>query len=119
MNYQLFLTRMGNAIKRRRKSLGKSQIELSVDADTDQSTISRLERGLQGFDSSLIVRISAALDCPLSDLVLEAEGRFSKSVDEKAVKMDDLFMRLSPGSRVGYFRKIHELISVLKNPTNG
>lgn len=109
MQYAAFLKRFGAAVKRRRKSIPLSQDELASRAETDQSTISRIERGEQGFDGQMLISISAALGTPLSVLVAEVENAALKTVPDEAAKLLDAFMALPPKMRVEYSQRIQAL----------
>lgn len=69
MTYKDFLKSFGATVKHRRKALHKTQPELADSIDgLDQGGISRIENGLQGFDSDTLFQIAAALDMPVYQL---------------------------------------------------
>jgi transcriptional regulator with XRE-family HTH domain len=68
-----FRTRLGAAIRRRRKERELTQVQLAAQMHIDQANITRLERGRQGFDSETIFNVAAALGCTLTDIFAEVE----------------------------------------------
>ena len=67
------LTRIGDAIRNRRKSLGMSQETLADIAGVDRAHMGKIERGERNVTVLNLVRIAAALDDQLSNL-LRASG---------------------------------------------
>ena len=60
------LRQWGEAIAKRRREVGLTQIELALKADTDPSTVSRTERGLGALDTCL--ELARILDLTLVEL---------------------------------------------------
>lgn len=73
MNYEAWLTRFGQVVKRYRLASELTQFDLAEQAGCQQSDISRLERGQQGFDSRTAYGISKVLGIAVSTLIAEAE----------------------------------------------
>lgn len=69
VNYKGFLLAFGRSLKDRRKSLQKTQAEIAdMIGGLDQSGLSRMERGEQGFDSDTLFQLAGALDSPIHRL---------------------------------------------------
>jgi ribosome-binding protein aMBF1 (putative translation factor) len=69
-----WLDYVGGRIKQARESAGLTQIELSEKAGLPQSHISRLENGQHSPAFSTLMKISKALDIPISQLDPSAES---------------------------------------------
>lgn len=63
---------LGQRLRRRRKELGLTLAQLSQRADTGTSTIHSIERGRTAPRLDTLLRLSAALDMPISDIIGEA-----------------------------------------------
>lgn len=63
---------MGQRLRRRRKELGLTLAQLSQRADTGISTIHTIERGRTAPRLDTLLRLSAALDMPIADIIGEA-----------------------------------------------
>lgn len=57
-----YLKYLGNKIKEARKNKGISQFDLSVLMQTDQSYISKVERGLKDVHFLWLIKLAKALD---------------------------------------------------------
>lgn len=64
---------VGSEIRRRRKVLGMTLIELAGHVDGDNGNLSRLERGQQGYSDEMLHKIAKALGCTVADLFAGAE----------------------------------------------
>lgn len=65
---------IGRALRAERERRGWSQEELSGRADLDRTYLSGVERGERSPNLRTLVRVVAALDIPLSKVVLAAES---------------------------------------------
>ena len=65
----------GFALQRLRESRGLTQQELGEAIGVHQSTVDRYESGTYNLKVDTLLRIVAALDCSLGDLLEPAEGR--------------------------------------------
>lgn len=63
---------LGQRLRRRRKELGLTLTQLSQRADTGISTIHTIERGRTAPRLDTLLRLSAALDMPIADIIGEA-----------------------------------------------
>lgn len=63
---------LGLRLRRRRKELGLTLAQLSQRADTGISTIHTIERGRGAPRLDTLLRLSAALDMPIWDILGEA-----------------------------------------------
>jgi transcriptional regulator with XRE-family HTH domain len=63
---------LGMAIRTRRKHLGISQEVLAHDAGIDRSHMGKIERGERNVTLLNLIRISDALNCKLSDVLIAA-----------------------------------------------
>ncbi len=63
----------GLAVRRARSGLGLTQQQLAEQADVDRSYLSELERGNRNPTLTVQVRLAAALEIRLSDLIQQAE----------------------------------------------
>ena len=66
--------RLGLTVRRVRQVRGYSQERLAELADLDRAYLSGLERGLRNPTLDTMTRLAKALEVPLHELVLEAEG---------------------------------------------
>lgn len=64
----------GKALKNKRKDMGLTQEELAHQAELQRNYISFLERGIYQPTITTIFKLSAALGCRPSDLVLDTEN---------------------------------------------
>ncbi|ANB78130.1 transcriptional regulator (plasmid) [Paraburkholderia phytofirmans OLGA172] len=71
-----YLIALGRAIRTLRKERGLSQESLADAAHVDRSHMGKIERGERNVTILNIVRICFALDCPASELLLQAESQF-------------------------------------------
>jgi transcriptional regulator with XRE-family HTH domain len=69
MNDGEYLQKLGAAIVKRRKELGLSQADLAYRIDMDVPNLSIIENGKTNPHILTLVRLSAALDVNLSDLL--------------------------------------------------
>lgn len=65
---------LGQRLRRRRKELGLTLAQLSQRADTGIGTIHTIERGRTAPRLDTILRLSAALDMPISRILEENGG---------------------------------------------
>lgn len=66
------LLALGQAIKRVRQAKGGSQEKLALLAEVDRSYMGRVERGDNNVAILTLVRIAAALEMTVTDLMVEA-----------------------------------------------
>lgn len=59
---------LGENIRRRRKALGWTILELANRIGSDVGNVSRLERGKQGFSDDMLAKVAAALGCSVAEL---------------------------------------------------
>jgi transcriptional regulator with XRE-family HTH domain len=71
---------LGMALRERRTALGLSARDIGARASTDRSYVEGVERGERNPSLNSINRICAALDSPLSALVLRAEDIDARQV---------------------------------------
>jgi transcriptional regulator with XRE-family HTH domain len=62
---------LGSAIRARRQKIGLSQEKLAEKADVHRNYIGLVERGEQNLTVELLVRISNALGCKPSELLID------------------------------------------------
>jgi transcriptional regulator with XRE-family HTH domain len=77
MDYAAFRKRIGRVIRERRQALKLKQAELADRLGTDQGNVSRLERGVQGFDSEILFKVRDALDIAWSEVFALVEGNWN------------------------------------------
>ena len=65
---------IGNAIRKRRKTLGLTLQTLAQQVDTDSGNLSRIERGVQGVSETMLRRLCTALDCTPAFLYSQSEA---------------------------------------------
>jgi transcriptional regulator with XRE-family HTH domain len=68
-----FRRALGSAVLKRRRAQGHSQEDLGEVAGVDRTYVSGLESGKRNPTLETLLRLAAALEVPLSDLILEAE----------------------------------------------
>lgn len=68
-----YLLRLGSAVRTRRLALSLSQEVLADLSGVDRSHMGKIERGERNVTFLNIVRISVALNCKPSDLLIDAE----------------------------------------------
>lgn len=73
MDHTTFLRRLGTVVKQLRISRQKTQEEVANEVGMNQSNLSKLERGAQGFDSKTIFDIGQTLSTPLHEIFHEVE----------------------------------------------
>jgi transcriptional regulator with XRE-family HTH domain len=66
------LVKIGDAIRSRRKRLEMSQEALAASAGIDRAHMGKIERGERNVTLLNLVRISQALRCNLSEVLIEA-----------------------------------------------
>jgi len=64
---------LGRAIRRARRKVGLTQIELAQQLGMHRTQLGHVEQGRKDFQLSTLVRIADALEIPLSMLVRNAE----------------------------------------------
>lgn len=70
--FDSYLKAIGGTIRELRKELGFSQEELAHRSSIDRSHMGKIERGERNVSVVNIMRISRALDCAPSELLLRA-----------------------------------------------
>lgn len=70
--FDSYLKAIGGTIRELRKELGFSQEELAHRSSIDRSHMGKIERGERNVSVVNIIRISRALDCAPSELLLRA-----------------------------------------------
>lgn len=68
----IYRRKIGEAIRARREALGVSQEQLAELTDFHRNYIGLVERAEQNLTLDSLVRIAEALNCKVSDLLLEA-----------------------------------------------
>lgn len=71
-DYDVYLKAIGGTIRELRKNLGFSQEELAHRSSIDRSHMGKIERGERNVSIINIIRISRALHCAPSELLLRA-----------------------------------------------
>lgn len=71
-DYDVCLKAIGGTIRELRKNLGFSQEELAHRSSIDRSHMGKIERGERNVSVVNIIRISRALHCAPSELLLRA-----------------------------------------------
>lgn len=84
--------------------------------EVEQSSISQLENGKQGFDSATLYRLSSRLNLPLSDLFAFMEKRKDPQLPAEAVALAAAWLSLPVEDRKSYKERIEALASVYKKP---
>lgn len=74
----------GKNIRQRRGE--RSQMWLAEAVDCDQTTISRIERGVYKLGPELMVAIAAALGCELDELFSFPPGLISREMYEREIR---------------------------------
>jgi DNA-binding XRE family transcriptional regulator len=69
------LENLGFCVKSLRKAKNLTQEELSMMVGMNRTSITNIEKGSQDTPLTTIVRLCCALDCQLSDLLLELEDK--------------------------------------------
>ena len=64
---------LGQRLRRRRKELGLTLAQFAKRSDTGTSTIHSIERGRTAPRLDTLLRLSAALDMPITDILGEAD----------------------------------------------
>ena len=67
------LTRLGSAVRARRKAQGLSQEALADQAEVDRFHMGKIERGERNVTILNIIRIASALGCKPSELMADAD----------------------------------------------
>ena len=73
-------SKLGSAIRARRKRLGLTQREIALRARTTEAAISHIERGIRRPSAPLLARLAAALGCSADDLLAGVAGTAQESV---------------------------------------
>lgn len=73
LTHQQLYTCLGEAIIKKRKSLGMSQEELAKESGVDRGFISNVERGTRNPSLGLVASIALALKVRVSTLMRDAE----------------------------------------------
>lgn len=88
MDYDLFLRRLGAALRKRRQALDLTQEAIAHELEVHQSNISMLEKGKQGFDSKTFFELGVALQIPLHRILEETEEG-EGSMDQRVELLSD------------------------------
>ncbi|MDR1613192.1 MAG: helix-turn-helix domain-containing protein [Planctomycetota bacterium] len=67
------LVRVGNAVRNRRMALAWSQEALADYAGIDRSHMGKIERGERNVTLLNLLRIAKAIECKLSDLLIDVD----------------------------------------------
>lgn len=78
--YRKWLKAVGAAIRQLREDRKLTQVALALEVEVDQSNLSRLEKGQQGFDSSTLFRIAEKLTVTPAQLLAMAEPEMAGDV---------------------------------------
>jgi len=81
--YRKWLVRVGAAIRQLREDRKMTQVSLALEVEVDQSNLSRLEKGQQGFDASTLYRIAEKLAVTPSQLLALAEPTVNRDPYER------------------------------------
>ena len=68
----IYRRKLGDAIRRRRKTRKLSQEKLAEHADVHRNYIGLIERGEQNITIESLVKVTKALKCKVTDVVVEA-----------------------------------------------
>lgn len=71
------MRRLGKRVRLLRLTAELTQDELATAAGISRSFVSLVEHGARGIDVVRLLRIAAALDCSLSDLIRQTEEGWS------------------------------------------
>lgn len=66
------LTRLGAAVRARRKELGISQEELAAASGVERSNMGKIERGENNLSILNLIRIADSLKCSATDILADA-----------------------------------------------
>lgn len=72
---------IGNAIRKRRKSLNMTLQELARRVNANSGNLSRIERGAQGVSESMLRKLCTALDCTAAHLYAQSESESGNSTN--------------------------------------
>jgi phage repressor protein C with HTH and peptisase S24 domain len=75
--------KIGEKIRKVRKSRGMTISDLALSIDSDVGNISRLERGVQGYSDKTLNKIANALNIPISQLFISDDA--SDTVDNNSI----------------------------------
>jgi amino-acid N-acetyltransferase len=92
---------LGEALRKRRKSIGLTLQQLAAKIDADSGNLSRIERGEQGLSEAMLLKLCAALDCPPSHLFAQAEAA-SGAAQQSGLRLN----LLQPQEFVRWFRSV-------------
>ncbi|HEY7986464.1 MAG TPA: amino-acid N-acetyltransferase [Methylophilaceae bacterium] len=90
---------IGQAIRKRRKSLNLTLQELATRVVADSGNLSRIERGVQGVSEAMLHKLCAALDCTPAFLYAHSETSSNASQPSSADT-------LQPHEFVNWFRSV-------------
>lgn len=113
-SYHQFLTRLGVCIRNRRKARELTQTELSARVQISQSSVTRLERGEQGFDSETLFQVAKALGCSMTDLIADAENTTSTSLSPEEIAFTKRWRQLPVKMREEYRSRIEALAEAIE-----
>lgn len=116
VDFHVFLTRFGIAVKRRRLEKGWTQYELAAKVGVEQPSVHRIEKGRQGWDSKTVFSLAEALECSLADLFIEVEQVMPKQLPPEASGFARTWMLLPHDMREDYRRRIEALVYALRQP---
>ena len=69
LSCRLYLSFLGERLRRHRRAKGLSQAQLAIDADMEISQISRIERGVINASAVTLLQIAAVLEVDISELL--------------------------------------------------
>lgn len=95
-------TALGQAIKARREAASLTQGQFGELVGIDQGNVSRVERGMQGIDSTTLFAIARVLECPLHLLFEEAEKRTGDLLSKEAIRVARKWQNAPPHQRAAY-----------------
>jgi amino-acid N-acetyltransferase len=92
---------LGTALRKRRKALGLTLLQLAARTGADTGNLSRIERGQQGLSEAMLLKLCSALACSPASLYAQAEAASGSSA--QADPRQDL---LQPQEFVRWFRSV-------------
>jgi transcriptional regulator with XRE-family HTH domain len=118
MTDKQFLKIFGTNIAKRRKSFGLTQEQLSVNTNTSQDFISRLENGgLKQFNVERLWAVAEALHCSIADLLNLPENDQQNSLaditNDNVVKFADIIRPLSADDQAVVVGTVAEMVRLI------
>lgn len=83
-----FSSYCGSVLKKKRKELGISGLELAKRLNISQQQVSRYERGVNKMSLDMLLNISIALNVPMDNLIsnIMSEVKKNHSIDSRVLK---------------------------------